>query len=47
MAKQKSDFKIPNGQLIAQISITEKEFSVLLPFFEKTFDAYFPYVSTV
>ena len=41
MAKQKSDFKIPEGQLIAQLSITEKEFSILLPFFEKTFDTYF------
>ena len=30
MAKQKSDFKIPEGQLIAQLSITEKEFSILL-----------------
>ena len=43
MAKQKSEFKIPKGKLITQISITESEFSIVVPFFEKVFDTHFKY----
>ena len=41
MAKQKWEFKIPEGKLITQISITESEFAIVVPFFEKVFDNYF------
>lgn len=41
MAKSKTEFKIREGKLSTFTSITESEFDYVLPFFEKSFNAYF------
>lgn len=41
MARSKSEFRIRKGKLITHISITESEFSEMVPFFETHFDDYF------
>ena len=41
MARQMQDFKIRTGKMLSTLSITEKEFKTLLPFFEDAYEYYF------
>lgn len=41
MARQMKDFKLSASKMLGTLSLTEKEFKILLPFFEESYDYYF------
>ncbi len=41
MARQMKDFKISASKMLGTLSLTEKDFNILLPFFEDSYQYYF------